>query len=167
MALWNGIRCQSGQKKKKKKKKSPPITALSCLLTAGMFWAAGQRAKGHGDNRVTYFSDMAPKPLFFGVCVGGSSKNLKKKKKKKVWKAIKASSKRRRGVSSEERGRIETVLCWALSSKTNQGSSSFCVVDWKRQDITYWWALVVQGETHASFKEIASRCFQPAFSDIK
>ena len=169
-AAWHcemglGVR-QSGQKKKKKKK-SPPITALSCLLTAGMFWAAGQRAKGHGDNRVTYFSDKGLKNLFFwGVC-GAEHKKTKKKKKKKVWKAIKASSKRRRGVSSEERGRIETVLCWALSSKTNQGSSSFCVVDWKRQDITYWWALVVQGETHASFKEIASRCFQPAFSDIK
>lgn len=64
-------------------------------------------------------------------------------------------------------GRIETVLCWVPSSKTNQGSSSFCVIDWKRQGITYWWALVVQGETHASFKEIASYSPHSAFSDAQ
>lgn len=30
MALWNGIRCQSGQKKKKKKK--PPLSLLSVVF---------------------------------------------------------------------------------------------------------------------------------------
>lgn len=49
-----------------------------------------------------------------------------------------------------------TVLCCVATSERNQGSSSFSVMDWKRQAISYWWALVVQGETHASFKEIAS-----------
>lgn len=150
MALWNGIKCLWGPKTKK-----ASVTALSCLLTAGMYWArvTGQRGKGHWDNCscASYFR-VAPK-LFSGSL------------KKTVQKPIKASNLRKQGMSSEERGRIETVLCWVSSSKTNQGSSSFCLLDWKRQDITYWWALVVQGETHASFKEIPSYSFQAASSD--
>ncbi len=94
-AAWH---CEKGLGVSTARKKAP-ITAPSCLLTAGMYWAGSHRtraAKGHRGNCscVSCFS-AAPK-LF--------SKSLKNSPKT-------SSLRKKDGLSSEERGRIETALC--------------------------------------------------------
>lgn len=147
MPLWNGIRCQCGQKKKK---------PLSQLLV--VFWLL--------ECVEPESQDREPKCSCVG-CFRVSPKLLFGELEKQPGKPVKSSSSSKQGTSTEEWGRKETVLRCVLSSETNRGSSSFCVVDWKRHGITYWWALVVQGETHASFKDIGSYCFQSASSDTQ
>lgn len=152
MPLWNGIRCPSGREKKEEEEKSP---YHGSWLSSGCWNVTGRRATGRRDKCcVSVAAEFLPQNSSFRGGVWETA-----------WKPIKASSLSKQGMSAVEWGGRETALCWVLSSKTNQGRSSLCVVDWKRQGITYWWALVVQGETHASFKDAANYCFQAASSD--
>lgn len=150
MPLWNGIRFQCSQKKKKK-------SLYHCSRLSSDCWnllsQSHRTEKPKGSGTIAVVSVTSEWLWVFPESLKNSLEIYKSVKFKTTHNVI--------------GGRIETVLCWVPSSKTNQGSSSFCVIDWKRQGITYWWALVVQGETHASFKEIASYSPHSAFSDAQ
>lgn len=101
MALWNGIRFHCGQKK------SP----YHCSHLSSDCWNV--LSQSHRTVRKRALGQLQLCQLFQSA----SSSQLFSGSLKNSPKPLRASSLRKQAMSFEERWRIETVLCWVLSSK--------------------------------------------------